>query len=163
MENQQPYDRETVRRGCAISTAGGLLAVIAFFCPWFVVSVFCGQAVITPSLITEISSDYLVISLAWLPAALACVLIILSIVLLRRPSFVLAICHLITSVAGLLATFLFTIAVATAVKISDFLAGFWLTLLGFLIALVGSIFVILGANCPQRNRAYPRARNRDWE
>jgi hypothetical protein len=132
--------------GDALSAVGGLLTLIAFFLPWFLIPFFgfpttlSAAFFINPFANRSISGDVFVGS-TWVLLLSAYALSILSLVALGRR---LSVWHrIIPLVAGLLAAVLFTpIAALLGRQFFPMLVGFWLTLLGYLLALVGCLLVL---------------------
>jgi uncharacterized membrane protein len=145
---QQVGSVPSLRIGDALSAGGGLLTFMAFFLPWFLGQLDISPMALVPSFFMLLSlsdGQYVLFGLLWVALLSASVLSTSSLAALYvQPSSRLATWYrLIPLGAGLLALVPFTlIAPAIVGKVTQLQVGFWLTLLGYLLAFVGFLLVL---------------------
>jgi len=130
----QQSSRQTRTYGGGMESVGGMLALIAFFLPWFILQSSCGGVVVvTPA------DNFSLLPFFYLIATFSCISLGIMIFTNKevRIGYASKLTSLLFSLWGLITVWLMTIFQPGVIK--AVLTGFWMAVTGFLLALLGSI------------------------
>lgn len=120
--------------GGSIGSVGSVLALIAFFLPWFILQTACGgEVTVTPA------NNFTLLPFLYLLATFSCLSIGIMVFTNRdvRIGCGMKLTYFFSSLGGLITVWLMSIFQPGVIK--AVLAGFWIALTGFLLTVLGSI------------------------